>query len=301
MSNIVVPLLKDETINFCIENGVDGFVIGIENFSENFNRYVSIYDIKRYCNLIISKNKKVFIALNKSYFNDEIPKLKEILFLLDTINISGVMFVDFSILNIINENNLKINPILYGNHYSTNSFTINFLEKRGLKGVLLSDEITMNEKLNIINKINIDSFITLFGYTNIATSSRGLLSNYFEYIKSDKKESNIYYIKEKGSNELYPIVQENNTNIFSSKILNGIKEFSKIIGNKKVKWIFLNDYMISENSFCNVIEAFNALKKSNDDSNFVQKLYEVVESNNYYNTYDGFFNKETIFKVKNNE
>ena len=34
---------------------------------------------------------------------------------------------------------------------------------------------------------------------------------------------------------------------------------------------------------------------------FAEKLKEVVDANNYNNTYNGFLNKKTIFKVKNNE
>ena len=90
-------------------------------------------------------------------------------------------------------------------------------------------------------------------------------------------------------------------NFFSSKILNGIKEFPKIIESNNVDWIFLDDYMINKNSFYNVIEAFKALKIASKDTEFVNKLYEVVNCNNYENTSDGFLNKKTIFKVKNNE
>lgn len=301
MNNIIVPFPKDENISWYLGNNIDGFIMGIEGLSENFNRYIRVEDVKEYCTIIFSRNKELYISLNKSYFNCDIERLREILILLDTINVSGVMFVDFAVLNIINENNLKIKPIWYGNHKATNSYTINFLKKRGIKGVMLSDEITTKEKLNIIDKINIDSFITLFGYTNVATSSRTLLSNYLEYTKKNAYDKRKYYIKEKSSNEFYPIIEEENTNFFSSSVLNGIKEFANIIPSGKVKYIFLNDYMISEDSFCNVIEAFSTLKKYPNDEEVIQKLYEVVNSDNYNNTYDGFFNKKTIFKVKNYE
>ena len=59
--------------------------------------------------------------------------------------------------------------------------------------------------------------------------------------------------------------------------------------------------MISPQVFYNVIEAFCALKNSPNDEDFINKLYDVIDSNNYGNTYDGFFNNKTIFKVKENE
>lgn len=301
MCKIVVPFPKDEHINFYLENDIDGFVIAIENYSENFDSYIKMSEIKEKCNLILDKKKQVFISLNKVYFNDDLKDLKKILFILNDIDISGVLFSDMAVLNIINENNLKINAIWYGNHLATNSYTINFLEKRGIKAVVLSDEITLDEKLEIANKINIPVIIKLFGYTNMATSSRKLLTNYFKYTNINANNNKKYYIKEKNSDEYYPIIESENTNFFSSKILNGLKQFPKIIENKNVKYIFLDDYMINESSFYNVIEAFKALKSSPNDVEFVDKLYNVVDSNNYGNTNDGFLNKKTIFKVKNNE
>lgn len=301
MCKIIVPFPDDENINFYLENEADGFIIGIEEYSENFNRYIKLEELKEKCNLILNKNKKVYIGLNKIYFNSELPNLKKILLILDDINISGVLFTDIAVLNIINENNLKMKPVWYGNHLATNSYTINFLEKRGLKGVILSDEITIDEKLQIASKVNIPVAIKLFGYTNMATSSRSLLTNYFKYTNIKQNSTKKYYMKEKNSGEYYPIIERENTNFFSSKILNGIKEFPKIIESNNVDWIFLDDYMINKNSFYNVIEAFKALKIASKDTEFVNKLYEVVNYNNYGNTSDGFLNKKTIFKVKNNE
>lgn len=301
MCKIIVPFPDDNIINFYLENDIDGFIIGIEKYSENFNRYIKLDELKEKCDLILNKKKHVYIGLNKIYFNSELPDLKKILLILDNINVSGVLFTDIAVLNIINENNLKMEPVWYGNHLATNSYTINFLEKRGLKGVILSDEITIDEKLKIANKVNIPVAIKLFGYTNMATSSRSLLTNYFKYTNIDKDSKQKYYIKEKNSEEYYPIIEKENTNFFSSKILNGIKEFPKIIKSAKVDWIFLDDYMINKNPFYNVIEAFKALKASPNDTEFVNKLHDVVDSNNDWNTSLGFLNTKTIFRVKRNE
>lgn len=300
MSKIIVPLPKKDKIDFYLENNVDGFTIGIKEYSENFNNYVDINELEYYIDLLNSKNKDIYIVLNKLYFNDQISKLKELLFKISKLKISGVFFDDLSIVNINEDNSLKINLIWYGIHKATNSKTINFLAKRNISGVLLSNELTIDEIIKILDNINIKAYITLFGYLNQSTSSRSLLTNYFKFIKKEKEE-NKYYIKEKNSNDYYPIVEEDNTNFFSSKILNGIKEYSKIISNKNLQAIYLDDYMISPQVFYNVIEAFCALKNSPNDEDFINKLYDVIDSNNYGNTYDGFFNNKTIFKVKENE
>lgn len=300
MSKIIVPLPKNEKINFYLENDIDGFMIGIENFSENFNNFIKKEDILYCCTSLKQKGKDIYIVLNKLYFNDEIDGLKELLLEISKIDISGVLFDDIAVLNITKEYNLNINLIWYGIHKAVNSMTLKFLNKRGVNGALISNEITTYEILKLLDNIDIKIFVTLYGYINMATSSRTLLSNYFKYIDKEKTGKK-YFIKEKNSNDYYPIIEDGNTNFFSSKVLNGIKEFPKIIKNKNIEAIYLDDYMINEYSFYNVIEAFIALKKSPCDEEFVEKLSNVVDSNNYGNTNNGFFDKKTIFKVKDYE
>lgn len=301
MIKIIVPFPKYENVKFYLEHNIDGFIIGIKKYSENFNNLISIKKLKLYCDDAISMNKEVYISLNKTYYNSDITNLKKILSLINSINVTGVIFNDLSILNIVSENKFNINLIYDGSHLSTNSKTINFLEKRGVDGVFLSNEITMKEKLEIANKINIKSYICLFGYTNMATSSRKLISNYLNYCKIDKKPTNLYYIKDKQNDNFYPIIEGDNTNFFSDKILNGIKEFANLIENKNINYVYLNDYLIDDSSFYNIIEAFVALRNYPNDKEFADKLEKVINSNCFNETNDGFLNKKTIFKVKDYE
>lgn len=301
MNKILVPFPKYENIDFYLEHEIDGFIMGIKNYSENFNNLVESKKIEKYCKHVLEKNKELYISLNKSYYNSEMESLKKLLVFLDKLNITGVIFIDLSILNIIKENNLNLNPIFDGKHLSTNSKTINFLEKRGVNGVFLSNEITTEEKINILNKINVKVYIALFGFTNVAISSRKLISNYFKYCNIDRSVKDYYYIKEKTKDDLYPIMERDNTSFYSSKIFNGIIEFSKIMKNGGSDYIFLNDYKIEDSSFYNVIEAFIAARNFPDDEEFINKLSKVVESNCFNKTDEGFSNKETIFKVKNYE
>ncbi len=301
MNSVIIPFPNGTNFKFFMENNVDGFIIGIKGFSENFNHYINKSDLENICKMLKEKNKKVYIMLNKMYFNNEINELESLLDYISKIDIDAVIFSDMAILNIVRDKKLVIN-LIWGSKLTTNINTIKFLEKRGVNGFILSSEITIDEQIDISSNCKSICGIKLFGFNNMATSSRKLISNYFKYANIDKKTNKKYYIKEKNSDEYYPIIQSDNTNFFSSKILNGILEYQKIL-NKKINNIFiiLDDYMIPESTFYNVIEAFTALKNFSSDSEFAYKLKEVVDSNNFNNTYDGFLNKKTIFKVKINE
>ena len=133
----------------------------------------------------------------------------------------------------------------------------------------------------------------------MATSSRKLISNYFMYNNINKNKDK-YYIKDKVKNEKYIIKEGFNTNFFTGKVLNGIKYFPKLIDNN-IDYIFLDNYLLDEVKFYNVIEAFSSLRNAHDDTDFINKLYKVVEVNTEYDTFSGFLDKKTVVKVKDYE
>ena len=300
MNKILVPYPSKINRKFYSENEIDGFIIGIKDYSENFNSYVTESNLKSTIEKLNDKNIKAYIMLNKVYFNEDIDGLIKLLKKIDKLNVEAVIFSDIAIFNIVRENNLNIKLII-SNKMITNSRSINFYEKRGLYGYIPTPQITIDEIIDITKNTTSLAYIKLFGYTNMATSSRSLITNYLKYIKSDKDPSKKYYMHEKISDEYYPVIEDGNTNFFSSKIMNGLLEYKKLINNNIDCAIILDDYLIEENAFYNVIEAFVALKNHPDDIEFAEKLKQVIDTNLFNNTDNGFLNKKTIFKVKNNE
>lgn len=295
MTKVYVPLPSIKYIDFYLEHNINGFFLGIENLSINFNNYLKEDRLENVIFELKKRDKEVYVSLNKLYYEKDIKKITSFLKKIEKYNIDGVIFCDVSIYNIVKENNLNINLIWDSFHLGTNYETVNFWNKRGVKKAILSSEITLKEIIDINNNTSSAIGIILYGYLNMVTSSRSLLTNYFKYTSKEKNEEK-YFID---INDLkYPIKEENGeTNIFSSKVLNGIKYFPKIIENN-IDFIILNDYMIEPNRFYNVVEAFMALKNAPDDKEFVKKLEKVVDVNTYDKTYTGFLNKKTIYKVK---
>ena len=300
MNNIIIPFPNIENFKFFMENDIDGFIIGIEGYSENFNNYVKEKELNKICKILNEKNKKIYISLNKIYFNNEIKNLESLIYKISKLEVNAIVFSDMAVLNIVKEKNLNIN-LIWHCKLVTNSKTINFLQKRGINGFFCSSEITLDEYIKIVKNTTASCFIKLFGFNKMATSSRKLITNYFKYAKIKKDPKRKYYFKEKSSDEFYIIVEDDNTNFFTGKILNGILEYKKLINENINTTIILDDYMIEEAAFYNVIEAFLALKRCPTDEEFANKLKQVIDSNCYNNTYNGFLNKKTIYKVKNDE
>ena len=280
MSEIFIPMPKD--IN--LETNFDGYFIGLKDFSSNFNYVLDINELDSYLEKI--NNKKTFICFNRLIYNNEIDKLKEVLTILKTKDITGICFTDLGVLELAREVNFDKEILWYSNHLGTNSNTIKFLNKRDVNYFLLSTEITKDEIIEIKNNCPDQKIgCTLYGYLNMATSSRKLLTNYFKYIDKEK-ENDKYIMKDKINNNDYIVVEKENTNFFTGNILNGIKFYPELLKNN-IDFIFIDDYMIDNKEFSNILDMFNKVRDNK----------EIISND----TYTGFLDKKTVFKVEDYE
>ena len=259
----------------------DSFIIGLKNFNSLNTLELGIDKIKilkeKY------KNKEIFISINKVIHDSEINELKILIQKLNDIKVSGIIFDDLGVYNLVK--NLKINiPLIWGNiHQTTNYITINEWNKLGVKNVITSPEITIKEIKEIQDNTKSRLFIPIYGMFEIFSSNRFLLTNYLKYINKEKV-TNKYYIKHNETN--YPIFEDKTgTHIIDGKILNGLNEL-KNLNNSRDDYLLINSYMIN-----NIEEVINIIKNNKGE--------KVIMLNE--NEYDGFLNKETFYKVKSSD
>jgi collagenase-like PrtC family protease len=299
MTKILVNCPNLKRINEYKNHSFDGFILGIEGYSENFNNYVKINELQTYLNEINKLNKDVYIFLNKLYFEEEISGLKDVIKELINNNIINIGFTDYSVLNIINDMKYDKNIIWISNHLGTNSNTINYLNKFGVNKVFLSTEITKDEIISIKNNVNCNVIVKMYGHLLMATSSRKLLSNYFKYINKNK-DKDLYTFKDIVKNKDYLIKEEDNSLFLTKDVLNGLL-FLKELYDNKVDYIYLDDYLIDDKKFLNIIDAYSDGLNNIDDVDFINKLNEVVKINTENNTFNGFLDKKTVFRVNDYE
>lgn len=255
---------------------VSGFIFGIEKFSSEFNSYLSLDEISLMCDKCKNNNKDIIIFLNRLYFEHEIDDLKETIKELSKLNVI-IGFTDDSVLNILDEIGFKGESMLISNHLGTNSYTLDFYLNRGVKNAYISTEITVDEINEINSHTNSNIFIKGYGYLNMATSSRKLLTNYFKFINKNK-DKNSYTFKDFVTSKEFKIVEEYNSNFYTGDIFNSI-EFLDKLDNLN---IILDNYMIDEEVFYKEV------------NNFIN--HNISEGN-----YTGFLDKKTVYKVEDYE
>lgn len=284
-------LLVPKTINSNVEK-FDGLVIGLKDYSVGYDFCLDVEQLKEYVNK--NNDKDIFVAINKNLTNSDLIVIENVLKELSVISIKGILFYDISILYLKQKLNIPIDLVWNQTHMVTNYNTCNYYYAEGCKYAYLSNEITLDEMLEICDKSKIKTLAMVFGHSTIAHSKRKLLSNYFEYINKNK-EKNCYDITETINNNKY-IVEETDlgTTIFNGKLLNGIRPLFEL--NNKLDYA-----IIEEDDNINFEELASYFRKVVNNE-IVDKEMIIKSTNELYpNTTEGFFYKKTIYKVKKDE
>lgn len=256
---------------------VNGVLLGIKDLSIGFNEYETTNTILEKIEHIKSLGNEVFISLNKNMYNEDLEYLKKVLIMLDD-KVNGIFYYDISVFNIVKT--LKLNIKLYWSqeHLTNNYNTCNFWQKRGVTGVVLSNDITYEEIEEIRKNTSLKIVFQIYGYVKMMASSRKLVSNYLKHVNMNMKDVP-YKIHERISEKEYQIIEdENGTITLTDKCINGINyidDLQKI----NIDYIFLD--FISIDDADEILDAFN----ENNKSYFTEKE-------------EYFLSKETIYKVK---
>ena len=275
----LLGVIRDNNYLEYLDNGLDGVILPLENFSVDYFKYYSISDIKE-CRK--STDKLLYVVINKMIFNNELDDLLNILKELENIKVDSVFFYDLAVLSLVKENNLNLNLIYNGTHMVTNSDTINLYYDLGVKGVYLSNEITKDEVLNIRSNTKSDLFILLLGNPVVAMSRRNLLTSYF--VNKNKSKSEIITIKEPKSGQEFLVKEDNNgTTFFYNKRLNLSNVYKELV-NCGINYGIIEQGDYSSLEYKELINAFINFNKS--------KIDKLAGHNR------GFLYRETIYKVK---
>lgn len=280
---IVMPSSKEEILDLI--DSVDGFIIGLKDMSINMPTYFNLFEIKEINDILKEKNKELFVSLNRNMHNNDLDYLKEVLTEFENIKIDGIFYYDVSLINIKQEMNLRLNLVFSEEHSVTNYATINYWNMMGAEYAYLSNEITLEEIIDIKRNSNSKLFVQVFGYVPIFASERKLITNYLRQFNLESN-GNKYYIEKE--NKKYRILENKyNTEVYSNYVLNAIDEIEKL-KEEDIEYLVFNSFDIDKDIFKHIVENINDI-----NSTEVDKMLD--------NTDKGFLYKETIYKVKNYE
>lgn len=278
-------LIKPESI-VTDDKNIDGLILPLDSYSVDYDTYFSLEDIKE---IKKKSSKEIFIVMNRMIVNKEVESLKRILKEIDSLNITGIFFYDLSILALKEELHLKTDLVWNATHMTTNYKTCNYYFQKRVKYAYLSNEITLEEALEIKQKSKIVPMFTLIGYPTVAMSRRQLITNYQKMHQIDGIKA--LEIEEQITKEKYLIKESKYGTTFKlGKILNQTEALEKL---KEVDfpYLILIEDGIEHTTFLKVLEI---VKKNLEENTSLDEISNLIGNHN------GFLQKETIYQVKKN-
>lgn len=264
----VLVLANNKDKDFYQNSMADGYIFPLRDYSMDYEIKFTLEEIESLRN----DSKKCFIVINRMFFESDLDNLDKILTRIATMNIDGVLYYDDAILELKIENNYNINLYISKNYMMTNSDTINFYHRYGVKGVVLSNEITLDEIKMIRENTKLEIMQLLIGYPVVATSRRSLNTNSGNLERLE--------VIEPKSRQHYKLIEDKfGTSFISLKRFNGCKYLEGID----------MDYGI--------------VYQDDLDNDTVNKLVEDIKTNNIKEIDElvgrnrGFLNRKTIYKV----
>ena len=157
---------------------LDGYIFGLKNFAINCLCSFSLEELKENIQKLKNNQKEIYLLINKNLHKEDIKKLKPILKKIDEIGINGIFYADNAFLTLKEELNLQTKLVWYQEHLGTSYTSINTYYEYGIKSSVISNDITIYEVKEIIEKTNSELYYMIFGYLPMFASERHQIQNY---------------------------------------------------------------------------------------------------------------------------
>ncbi len=295
---LLVPANNKEIAIKAIDTGADAVYLGYSKYGARIQAGNTIEDIISIIDYAHKYRVKVYITINTILKDDELKNVERLIHKLYKIKADGIIIQDMGILEL----NLPPIPIIASTQCHNNTIEkIKFLEKTGVKRVILPREITLNEIKKIRENTNIELECFVHGALCVSYSGQCYLSYTIGGRSANRGECaqpcrKLYSLKDSDGNYIVK-----NKYLLSLKDLNlserldelidsGITSF-KIEGRLKNEAYVINTTAFYRKKLDDILNS-QYLKKSS------QGISEIDFEPNPYKTFNRGF---TEFNIDNNK
>lgn len=257
--------------------GADVFIIGNESYANRLVNSFSLIEITEIVEITKSLGKEVYINMNLIVHHRDIEPFTEFLTFIRGLEVEGIIFGDLGSYMIARDLELETKLIYNPETLNTNYYDTNFWNRKGIKGLTISKEISLADINEICEKKQVEISIIGHGHLNMFHSRRPLIENYFKHTKEEYDQlisSRNLRIIEETRNEAYPIVQDSHgTHIYREKSMESYRE---IVELSKCVDVFIIDGIFKDTEYLiDVVKNYKVIleKNDNDFSKKISLLY----------------------------
>ncbi len=173
-----VELLAPAKDKYCakvaVDFGTDALYMGAYSFGARKNAGNSIDDIKEVVDYAHKFGVKVYVTVNTLIEDEELPKVQQLIYELDKINVDGLIIQDMKILSLDLPEELSIHASTQCDNRTLDK--VKKLEECGFSRVVLARELSLDEIKNIKENSDIELETFIHGALCVSYSGRCYLS-----------------------------------------------------------------------------------------------------------------------------
>ncbi len=176
---LLAPAGSMEKMRFAFLYGADAVYFGGKNYSlrANANNF-DLEEIKEACLYAHSLGKKVYVAVNIVFHNEDLAGVEDYLRYLSDIKVDAVIVSDVSIMNLIKEKNIPLELHISTQASILNYEAANFYKSMGATRVVLAREASQDDIKRIKEETGLEIEAFIHGAMCTSISGRCVLSNY---------------------------------------------------------------------------------------------------------------------------
>lgn len=291
----IVPLFN---INDCekYHKKADAVLCGIQNGSVR-----CVYDYTKEELIEVAKQCQQYdlemcVALNRFFLEEDLVFLEESLNFLKTLPVSRIYYSDESVLWCAMQLEMHDRLVYAPETLVTNHQDASYYIQEGIKGVVLSKDITLKELCSIASHCPNQCEVIIHGRVNIMHSRRNLLSSYMEFIKKDvpvRHRQDLYLIEEKRQDKMPIIEDEMGTHVFSGYTLASFVEL-KALKEASVAYVRIEGLFHDVDYVLEALDLYHQVQKGADPYAIMDAYQEKYIDDHVS---DGFYHQATS-KIK---
>jgi len=179
-TELLAPAGSLEKLKWAIDYGSDAVYLGGVNYSLRANaKNFTLKEIKEGVNYAHEHNAKVYITVNIVFHNNDVNDLTDYLKELEKIGVDAIIFSDPLVIDIIKNNNLKLEMHLSTQASILNKDAAKYYIKQGVSRIVVARECSKKDIKSIISETGIEVECFIHGAMCTNVSGRCVLSNYF--------------------------------------------------------------------------------------------------------------------------
>lgn len=292
LSIVPLNLLQAKSLVGNYHDYISRIVVGNNTFALRQSYNFSIEEISNIMGLLDNFNTKIYVSVNKLFHNNQLEELKEYLIQLDKIGIDGIIFSDFCVQYIVEENNLNLNLEYSTETTITNNSFSKFANENNISSIDLAREITLEEVNYILENKECEVAIQIHGYIYMYQSVRNIVDNFKKYQDIEFETNNLKLYDEE-RDVYYPIIQnEQGTHVLASTYLSMIDNLEDI-NLDQVDYLKIESLGYTLDQYNKIIKLYiDKLNNLNNKTNYLEDIKEINKEIKYST---GFYYKKTTF------